>query len=685
MGVLMLRRAVPLTLSVLVLAACSGGGGDDSGAPSVTPVPDSAGEEMPSTPDNLDVSIIPTGKQQEPTANPNSDAQTLATISENRPWSVIITAVDPDGAPLTFTLSDSGNGDAAAFAFETETGTLSLRTLQDFERPMDADGDSRFELMLVANEYPELGGLPFTIDIGDQAEIFEQDDAVLILGATDYGGLGRNAINLGDIDDDGRPDLILAAPGQHTCDLGDDFPPAESNQGEVFVLSGAALSTMDTHSVRDSLPAGVWKLDGTDEDLYLGYSMTTIGDLDEDGLNDVAIARNESEIAILSGAVLAEQMRAGGAATLDDLSYGRLSLAGDFIIDPHAMTALGDLDQDGFPDLGACLRDGTVKLVTAISGDGLAELMVTQTTRSLRDFIAVNQAGYYGRTGGNLTCGRLTALGDVDADGLTDIAIPTPVYEDAGAWVFSGAVLRDWMETGTTHDNPHPFLVSPPYTYFYDPQPTGISQDRVVTRLGDVTGDEVDDFALSWQNYQGADHSAFIIKGAPDVLNNSQPLVADKSARALVSSGRAIALQGPGGNAQIKSVFPILAPEEGLHETLSLVRIGQNRLFSFVASDLPDGGTPELTLPIGASGDLRAPQGNRFNFSEMISIGDLNRDGYGDLAIGYAIADPAHASYRPEDGGVVWLVSGKALFEYRERGDTFDPDHVQPLPPNSRD
>jgi hypothetical protein len=685
-GDLMLRRAMPITLTALLLASC-GSGGETPALP-VAETPDGGAPDVITVgfPDDLTVSVSEPDKSQPASPHPKSDGRTMATISEHMPWSVRLNASSGSGASFLPALTDNGNGDASAFEFDEETFQFTLTTPQDYERPTDANRDNRFELILTLPEYPSYGGLPFTIDIGDQAEIFETGDTVLILGATPYGGLGRNALSPGDIDADGRPDLILAAPGQHSRDLGDDFPPEESNRGEAFLLSGKALSEIETHALQDNLPAGILKLDGVAGDLHLGYSMTTIGDLDEDGVNDFAIARSDKEIALLSGQNLTRQMRSGGSLELDDLPIGTLSLGDNFYIDPHALAALGDLNLDGLPDLGVCVRRGaltqnnTMKLVTAISGAGLAGIMSGQTNTSLDDLISVDQAGYYGRSSQTPRCGRLVSLGDVDADGIGDVAIPTSEYGGTGAWVFSGYQLRDWMISGTTHQNPNPFWVAYPYTHFDDPDVTGVSQDRVVVPLGDVTGDDIDDFALSWQTYQRADHSAFIINGAPNVLTNPSRFANTKSVRTLVSNGEAIELRGPGGSAQIRSVFPILAPEGGLHDTLSLVRIGLNQVFSFVASDLPTGGTQALTLPVGAAGSLTVPQGYRNNFSEMISIGDLNQDGYGDLAIGYALADPRNESSRPVDGGAVWLVSGKALFEMRDRGEVFDPQRAHPLP-----
>lgn len=116
------------------------------------------------------------------------------------------------------------------------------------------------------------------------------------------------------------------------------------------------------------------------------------------------------------------------------------------------------------------------------------------------------------------------------------------------------------------------------------------------------------------------------------------------------------------------------APENGLHDTLMLARYSTETVYSLTPNDLPNGGSSVVPLPINATGAMQVPDGYGRNLSQIIDIGDLNLDGYGDLLIGYDTGDPANGERT--DAGIVWLVSGKAVLDARDRGETFDPRRV---------
>lgn len=685
----MLRQsAAPMALCVFLLASCN-----SAEEASVTPapisddVPDPSGDGTSPDLGNLAVSMTELSAKQSSGRASNSDHLTLAQVTENHPWAVTIVAKDPSGETVALSVRDDGNGDAAAFDFNEQTGEFSLRKPQDFERPGDANANNRFELIMAAPEYPDFPGIPFTIDIADQKEIFEEFPVVWLEGETQFGGLGRNITPLGDVDNDGRPDLAIAAPGRHARDEYADFPPSGYHPaGEAYIVSGKILSEHTLLDFKDDQAAGVWHLVGDVEDLNLGYNMTLVGDLNDDDLDDFVVARNEQTLEVISGAVLLDRMTTGGDSGFDDLTTGTITLPDDQSIDPRTFAAIGDLNDDGLTDLAMCAHEheGGSQVeaqVFTVSGAALKDVMLTNGTRQIEDLYAEKEAAYYAYSGNHATCGPLSSLGDVNNDGLEDVAIPMPgpQIDDSGILVFGGTELLEMMQEGGRHSltNIDKFFGrTGPYTHFSDEDATGTEQDYMVTRLGDVTGDGVDDFGFSWVRYLRANDSAYVIKGNDSLLSASG---SSKDIREMVARGEAIQMAAtpdglPEGAPRVEPIHAMIAPQDGLHATLVFVGAGETsgfmfENFSIAADELPDAGTLIAPLPISAAGTFIIPKANGRLLSQVTSVGDLNNDGYGDLAVGWGTA----GSGRSEDQGAVLLVSGREVVEARNRGETLDP------------
>lgn len=703
----MLRQSTaPLALCVLFLASCNAAGDDPLAAvpvppsgqvvPDPTPVdPTPADDPDTDDPVSLSFTMSPAPASEAPQTATKSNSQTLAKIYENMPWTRTLIAYDSEGGTVRLELQDDGNGDADAFNYDTETGEFSLVETQDFERPGDDDGNNYYELKLVAIDMPgPYNSIPFNIAIADRAEIFDDFPVVWLNGDTDLGGLGLNVTSLGDIDNDGRPDLAVAAPGRHSRHRYTDLPPPDYHPaGDAYLVSGKVLSETNYLNVGETETSGFGHIAGTADDLNVGYNMILVSDLDEDEIDDFVVQRDERTLEIVSGATLLSHINSGGNSALADLSSGTITLPEGQIIDPTTFAQLGDLNEDGLTDLAMCahqtISGSNVEMhVFALSGAGLKDALSTDGARSISDLYDQKQAAYYVYDGNHRTCGPLTAIGDVNNDSLVDIVIPMPgpLANDAGILVFGGAELLEMMNEGGRHK------VTPfdrffngavePYTHYTDEGVTGLNQDYMVMALGDVTGDGMDDFSFGWVSYiTRQDDSAYIVKGGESLLEPG----ASKDIRSMVGSGGAIQLAAtsdviePGQDRQ-EPVFAMQPPEDGLHSTLifvgSEVTGGDNhRTYSVTADELPDGGTAIVTLPISGAGHFTIPRGYLRLLSYVKSIGDLNNDGYGDLAIGWGNADVRR---RDDDAGRLLLVSGKEIIEARARGENLEPSRMVP-------
>ncbi|MEM9041320.1 MAG: FG-GAP-like repeat-containing protein, partial [Actinomycetota bacterium] len=227
---------------------------------------------------------------------------------------------------------------------------------------------------------------------------------------------GTSVAGLGDLDGDGHGDIAVGAM------LDDD---GGTSRGAVYILRLNADGTVKAEQkISDTAGGLAATLDDGD---YFGSSLATLGDVDGDGVNDLAVgayldddggaARGAVHVLMLNadGTVKAEQKISDTAgalsATLDDNDWFGSSLAG-----------LGDLDGDGIPDLavGAYLDDdggnarGAVHVLRLnANGTVKAEQKISDTQGSF--VTALDDDDWFGSA--------LAGLGDMDGDGTPDLAI----------------------------------------------------------------------------------------------------------------------------------------------------------------------------------------------------------------------------------------------------------------------
>ena len=623
-------------------------------------------------PVTLSVFVLVGQANAEPPSTASSDLPThylkeSVSIVEGQPWSFTPQRTgDVNGETIAYQIDDLGLVDASFFTYDETTGEVSLNAPLDFERPTDSDQDNEYIFELEGIGQTDRYVYSVSLSVSDQTEVFEDGSPFIeISGATARGRLGSNVVALGDVDRDGLPDIAISAPRGY---------------GQVYFLSGYGLSTMSSAEYLSSgLPNASWQLDGAAGDQSIGTSMAVVGDLDNDGINDLALNRNETEILIISGATIAAGFETGGSQTVSQLDKGVLTLPDGAVLDPNSLAAFGDLTQDGIADLGLCLRFDSTYLedyflsVGAVSGAALSGATRQNQTLSMSTLISQDEAGYYGRESSLPHCGPLTVLGDMSDDGRVEIAIPFSTGFGNAAGFFTGTNLRDLITYGIAFNEPG----YPPADYFWrfvdenDSHIGSFLYDKgfQIAALGDVTGDDVPDFGVTWNREHPADDLSVIIKGGSDFFNFNRWLWGDAetAVQDLMDAGMAIQLTGPNGNSlNFKGLYAVRPPVDGLHEPLIFAHVGESHIYSFYASDLPSDGSS--TFAVDQARELHIPTVglNDVSVTDAMNIGDINRDGYGDFAVTFVDAnsarDPSDNSSNPlYRAGRVYLVSGKAL------------------------
>lgn len=258
------------------------------------------------------------------------------------------------------------------------------------------------------------------------------------------GKFGHAVAVIGDVDHDGIDDIAVGSYLDNDNDV-------NLYKGAVFIL---LLNADGTVKAQQRISGN----DGGPDDFsashrYFGSSIAPLGDLNGDGNVDIAVGMygggddntsgNYGAVYILfldnDGSMLEYQKisnnEGGGPGTLDANDYfgARISCVGDINGDGIPDLAVkATLDDDGGTNNGACY-------LVYLDYNGMAKDIKK---------ISETQGNFGGNLDGGDSFGVATAIGDVDSDGITDIAIGAPSDDDGGT--NKGAVYICFMNADGT-------------------------------------------------------------------------------------------------------------------------------------------------------------------------------------------------------------------------------------------
>lgn len=172
-----------------------------------------------------------------------------------------------------------------------------------------------------------------------------------LIDLPDDSRFGRSVANLGDIDGDGVIDLAVGAA------LDDD---GENDAGAIYILFMNTDGTVKAQQKISNTEGGLPPILGAGGNI--GISVSTIGDLDGDGVNDMAFgAPLDNDGGTRKGAVYFVLLNSNGTVK----EYHKLSettTGSPFMLDDndrfgYGLTHLGDLDGDGYTNIGIGTRN----------------------------------------------------------------------------------------------------------------------------------------------------------------------------------------------------------------------------------------------------------------------------------------------------------------------------------------
>lgn len=320
----------------------------------------------------------------------------------------------------------------------------------------DVDGDGRGDLLVgmprYSGTFEEEGwvGLYLGKSVG-----IEKTPAWTMTGGQAFAHFGHAVAGLGDVDGDGRSDFAVGAPG---------YSRGAEHEGIVYVWLGLPTET--------SIP---WSREGVEVQARFGTSLTGVGDVDADGHADLLIGApglgEQGQVELYRGTPngpdnFSDWHMEGAALGYGALGY-RMAQAfdtqgdgfSDFLVHTDTSTLLffGDesksisRDPDailgpGLGSLGDVDNSGQTALLPGllpagdVNGDGYADAIALDHVEGRVALLAGSPSGLLPTPirVGDCDCAEgprvVVAAGDLDGDGMSDIAIGAPDISRIEIW-----------------------------------------------------------------------------------------------------------------------------------------------------------------------------------------------------------------------------------------------------------
>jgi Ca2+-binding RTX toxin-like protein len=356
-------------------------------------------------------------------------------------------------------------------------------------------------------------------------------------GPSDYDFTGLWVSDAGDVNGDGLDDIVIGG--------------VDGTRGQAFVVYGAEGGLGDIN-LADLTSAQGFRVTGTAEYTSSGFSVSSAGDVNGDGLDDIIIggesARPDNRHYAGESYIIFGQHGGSGDIDIENLtpSQGiRIAGASEYDFSGYVVSGAGDVNGDGFSDvfIGAPGTDDGKRAYVIYGRGDIGNLDLGTITSS--DGFSVFDSN------GDFQARSISIAGDVNGDGIDDLIVdasgadPEGRFEAGASFVVYGTMDLPTEIDLATLTSAQGFKVIGAASWDH--------LGHAVSGAGDVNGDGFADLAISalYPDPEGRLDAGetYILYGGN--FTNSVSYLGDDSDETIVSDNMNAVLIGGGGDDSI--------------------------------------------------------------------------------------------------------------------------------------
>ncbi len=359
----------------------------------------------------------------------------------------------------------------------------------DFIPDLDSDGVAEIMVEAPGRDEDHRGTVYVFLSTTWEGEATSQDNlwtlprsaADLRIEADETGDGTGQSISAGDLNGDGRPDLVIGEPSlmQEGGSYGED------PHGGFRLFWGPSTDAIAGDGGTMSVSEADLTLWGSDDFLRLGEVRPVVHDVDLDGANDLIVSTpyttDERGIVAIWSGVSIQASGKGAGPMIDHLDRRIEGVSGSHEGVGRVLAAGGDLNGDGYAEIVASALNGSADFCFLVLDGDLVANGAARTDTAATQLCTLTLANPEESTF------RVSATGDFNQDAYSDLALGVPPLgqEDDGGYV---GLLYGWSGlTGTLVD-------SDLQSGLDGPDDARLGSGAVMAN--DVTGDGVPDLLL---------------------------------------------------------------------------------------------------------------------------------------------------------------------------------------------
>ncbi|WP_371193136.1 hypothetical protein [Glaciecola sp. SC05] len=614
-------RLVSAILVIFTISACGGGGGGDT----------------------------PAASQNSP---PRFTSPTSFTFAENESVSFTLTVSDPDSSSLT--ISDDAGGDGALFSVNPNTGLVMAITAGsafDFESPQDVNSDNVYEQNVTLSDGVNRVSATVRVTITniDEAPVFTSSSVlslnenttgpVITVNATDPEGsevsnyrivgvekLGETVNSQRLLDAfalDPQTGVLSVVVGFDAEVEGTTDPITVQIEASDGLNVGGGAVQVNLIDIVARVTSGI-RYSGADTVNQLGAYIESVGDIDQDGLEEFWISasvdsQSNENAWLVWGKTIRDDMSDGvGDMRIDQLTANQaIRFVGDNIEQNQRRSRLiarnaGDVDGDGVIDLligfveersansVSDIEDGPIAAV--IWGDRLGNAARGELNlSSLAPSDGLTLSGLSRFENLQLSVGA----GDFDGDGRSDLVVGSP-FKNQARVIFGSALNRgtEDVNLGTASANTV-LLIQSISNAGSGPVIQQIGYH--VTAIGDLDGDGYPELAISGEGLSPSlEAGVYIVasqvigdaKAISNTLDLLSPLVAPNVVEMLGQNTSIIGISAS-GDIDGDGLPELVLAHQGINGSTQVASIIYG---ATIANALATGEDPSLVFSLASQG-----------------------------------------------------------------------------------